>query len=100
MTGNMTLNQGASINPGGSPADFLIYSTGTQLSINQGTEFRAAFWGPNANIKVEQNTQVYGSLTGKSVRIVNSACIHFDRSLLEYTRDEIERMEMVAWRQN
>lgn len=99
MTGNMTLNQGASINPGGIPSDFFIYSKGTQLNINQGTEFRAAFWGPNANIKVEQNTSVYGALSGKSVRIVNSACIHYDRSLLRYTRDEIERMKMVAWRQ-
>ncbi len=100
MTGNMTLNQGASVNPGGKPNDFLIYSKGTALNINQGTEFRAAFWGPNANIKVEQNTNVYGALTGKSVRVVNSACIHFDRSLLKYVRKEIERMAMVAWRQN
>ncbi|HEX2897918.1 MAG TPA: pilus assembly PilX N-terminal domain-containing protein [candidate division Zixibacteria bacterium] len=99
MTGNMSLNQGASVNPGGIPSDFFIYSKGTQLNINQGTEFRAAFWGPNANIKVEQNTSVYGALSGKSVRVVNSACIHYDRSLLRYTRDEIERMKMVAWRQ-
>ena len=99
MTGNMSLNQGASINPSGSPIDFLIYSKGTQLNINQGSEFRAAFWGPYANIKVEQNTEVYGSLTGKSVQIVNSACVHFDRSLLKFVRKEIERMAMVAWRQ-
>ena len=100
MTGNMSLGQGSAINPAGSPADFLIYSKGTQLNINQGTEFRAAFWGPNTNIKIEQNTEVYGALSGKSVRIVNSACIHFDRSLLLYVRDEIESMQMVAWRQN
>lgn len=99
MTGNMSLGQGSAVNPRGQPSDFLIYSKGTQLNINQGTEFRAAFWGPNANIKVEQNTTVYGSLAGKSVRVVNSACIHFDRSLLKHVRKEIERMKVVAWRQ-
>ncbi len=99
MTENMSLGQGSSVNAAGSPTDFLIYSKGTTLNINQGTEFRAAFWGPNANIKVEQNTGVYGALSGKSVRLVNSGCIHFDRALLKHKRKEIEGMEMVAWRQ-
>lgn len=99
MTDNLSIGQGSSINPGGSPSDFIIYSQGDELNINQGTEFRAAFWGPNTDIKVEQNTDVYGALSGQTIRIVNSACIHYDRSLFGFQRKEIETVEQVAWRQ-
>ena len=99
LTGNITLAQGGSINSGGQPQDFLIYSQGSQLSIQQHSEFRAGFWGPNADITIEQNTDVYGSLVGSSVEILNTACIHFDRSLLKVKRNSIEEMVIVAWRE-
>ena len=99
MTDNMTLGQYSSVNPGGSAADLTIFSQGSTLSIGQHTEFTAAFWGPTTNVYVEQNTSTYGSVIARSVRIANSACIHFDRSLLKFVTIEIERMDIVAWRQ-
>ena len=99
-TGNMTFSQNTSINPGGVPSNVQIFSKGTSLTLGQYVEFRAIFWGANTNITVSQNTSVYGSLTGKSVSIANSACVHFDRSLLKFVTKKIESMEMVAWRQN
>jgi hypothetical protein len=99
MTDNISLAQGASINPGGQPANFQIYSQGTELNIGEHSEFRAAFWGPNADIHIEQNTDVYGALVGASLKVVNSACIHYDRSLLQIKRGSINKMVIVAWRE-
>lgn len=99
MTDNITLGQGTSVNPDGQPSNFLIYSQGTSLDIGQHSEFRAGFWGPNADIHIEQNTDIYGSLVGASVSVVNSACVHYDRNLLGVQRDTIDRMMIVAWRE-
>ena len=99
MTGNLDLEQGSSINPGGTAADLIIYSQGTELNINNGTEFQAGFWGPDTYISIEQNTDVYGSIVGGVVSIANSACVHFDRKLLKYSKLILKEMAIVAWRE-
>ena len=99
MTGDLTIGQFSSVNPGGSAADLTVYSQGNMLELRNHTEFNGAFWGPTTNVIVENNTNVYGSIIGASVTIENSACVHFDRSLLKLITTEIERMDIVAWRQ-
>lgn len=99
MTDNLTVGQDASVNPDGSTSSLLIYSKGTELNLGQHTEFHGGFWGPNAVIDVEQNTDVYGSLVGSSVTIANSACVHFDRSLSKVTRDSVTGVQVIAWRE-
>ncbi|MCH9032802.1 MAG: hypothetical protein IIB00_11175, partial [candidate division Zixibacteria bacterium] len=99
VVGDLTLNQHSSLNPGGSPGDFIIYSQGSTLNISQHTEFRAAFWGPETNILIENNTEVYGSFIGKSFTMENSACVHYDRSLVKIKGSDVLGMEMIAWKQ-
>ncbi|MCH9025134.1 MAG: hypothetical protein IH931_07350 [candidate division Zixibacteria bacterium] len=99
MTGDLAIGQYSDINSGGSAADVTIYSQGSTLSLGQHTELVAAFYGPNTNIFVDNNTNIYGSMIGASVNISNSACVHFDRSLLKLIQTEITRMDIVAWRQ-
>lgn len=99
MTGDLTIGQFSSVNHGGSATDLTVYSQGNMLELRNHTEFVGAFWGPTTNVFVENNTNVYGSIISASVNIENSACIHFDRSLLKLITTEIERMDIVAWRQ-
>ncbi|MCH7691076.1 MAG: hypothetical protein IIA17_08535 [candidate division Zixibacteria bacterium] len=99
MTGDLRIGQFSSVNHGGSAADLTVYSQGSTLELRNHTEFVGAFWGVTTNIFVENNTDVYGSIIGASVSIENSACVHFDRSLLKLITTEIERMDIVAWRQ-
>ena len=99
MTGDLTIGQFSSVNHGGSSTDLTVYSQGNMLELRNHTEFVGAFWGPTTNVFVENNTNVYGSIISASVNIENSACIHFDRSLLKLITTEIERMDIVAWRQ-
>ena len=99
MTGDLDIGQHSDVNSGGSASDLTIYSQGSTLTLGQQTELVAAFYGPTTNIIVDNNTNIYGSLIGASVNISNSACVHFDRALLKLLQTEIERMEIVAWRQ-
>lgn len=99
MTDNLTLGQKASVNPYGTTSSLQIYSTGTELLLGQNTEFHGAFWGPNTAISIEQNTDVYGSLIGKSIFLANSACVHYDRSLSEITTSVSKGVEVIAWRE-
>lgn len=99
MTDNLVLGQDASVNSGGSSSNMIVYSKGSELILGQHTEFHGAFWGPNTAVSIEQNTDVYGSLVGKSIKIANSACIHYDRSLSKYQRDSIGKPGIVAWRE-
>lgn len=99
MTGDLTIGQHSAVNSGGSASDLTIYSQGSTLALGQHTELVAAFYGPTTDIIVDNNTNIYGSLIGASVNISNSACVHFDRSLLKLIQTEITRMDIVAWRQ-
>ena len=99
MTGDLTIGQFSSVNHGGSATDLTVYSQGNMLELRNHTEFVGAFWGTNTSIFIENNTDIYGSIIGASVNIENSACIHFDRSLLKLITTAIERMDIVAWRQ-
>ena len=99
MTDNLVLGQDAAVNSGGSSSNMIVYSKGSELILGQHTEFHGAFWGPNTAIIVEQNTNIYGSFVGKRIKIANSACIHYDRSLSKYQRDSIGKPGIVAWRE-
>ncbi|TET96097.1 MAG: hypothetical protein E3J26_01745 [Candidatus Zixiibacteriota bacterium] len=99
MTDNLVLGQGGTVNTSGSAYNMIIYSKGSELILGQHTEFHGAFWGPNTAIIVEQNTNIYGSFVGKRIKIANSACIHYDRSLSKYQKDSIGKPGIVAWRE-
>ena len=99
MAGDLSIGQHSAVNSGGSASDLTIYSQGTNLLLGQHTELVAAFYGPTTDIIIDNNTNIYGSFIGASVNVSNSACVHFDRSLLKLIQTEIERMEIVAWRQ-
>lgn len=99
LSGDITLQNPTSINLGGNPSDFIIYSQGGTLTLGNGAEFFAAFYGPNTDIDVNNNTDVYGSLVGKSVKIANSACIHYDRSLRKIIKIGTDGYSIIGWRE-
>jgi Tfp pilus assembly protein PilX len=99
VTGNITLNQSSSLNPGGAAGNVQIYSLGSSLFIGQSAEFRAAFWGPNAEVTIRNNTDVYGGIVGSKVVVDNHACFHYDRSLAQINLGKTGEMEMIAWRE-
>jgi len=100
VTGDVTLHQGSSVNSGGDPSDFIIYSKGENLQFDQGNEFYGAFYGPNAHIQYDQTTQVYGSLVGNTLKLDQGACFHFDRNLMNIKKGKTGEMVATAWGEN
>lgn len=99
LTEGFKLKNVSSFNPGGSPSSLIIYAKGNATEIGNTTEFRGAFLGMNTDLKIDNNTNVYGAFMTKTMQIVNTACIHYDRKLSEFSRPQIEGYQVVAWRE-
>lgn len=99
VTGDVHLGQSSSMNDGGNPLDFMIFSQGSALKFDQDNTFYGSFYGPNAHIQYDQTTQAYGSLVGGTIKLDQGACFHYDRSLSKYTKGTTGVMQLVAWRE-
>jgi len=99
MTGNLTLANNATINTAGVPADCIIFSKGTIVTIGMSTQICAAFFSEDSDVFINNDCQFYGSIIAKSVKIVNSACVHYDVALREYQHGKTGVIEMIAWKQ-
>ncbi len=97
---NIILGQGSTVNDGGVPRDLEVFSQYGSLTFMQDNTFYGTFYGPNADIQIDQTTQVYGSLIGNSLNLDRSACFHYDQSLYDIKGRSTGAMEAVAWRQN
>ncbi len=97
VTGTINLNQNSTINNGGTPSSFIVYSKGSLLQFDQGNIFYGAFYGPKAHIQYDQTTQVYGSLVGGTIQLDKGACFHYDRNLADFQRNGNEGVRVVAW---
>jgi Tfp pilus assembly protein PilX len=98
VTGNIQFGQTCKINGGGVPSNLQIWSKGS-LGFDQGCSFYGTFYGPNGAIQYDQTTQVYGALVGKTIKLDQSACFHYDRSLSRTGHGAAGNMLAVAWRQ-
>lgn len=99
LTGNMTIQQYATVNLGGSPADFVVFSKGTAFSMFQNTAFYGAFYGPNATFKGRQDQELYGSIVANDISLHQNTCFHYDRQLGQLRHGTTGEMVKVAWRQ-
>jgi len=99
LTGDLVLENHTRINPGGSPAACIIFSTGSLFKLENTSEFYGGFYGPDAVFQVENNTSLYGSIVAEDIRIENAACFHYDRLLGSYAKGYTGDQLIVAWRQ-
>jgi len=97
VNGDITLGQNSTVNSGGNPVAFQVYSRGSSLQFDQGNEWYGTFFGPNADIQYDQTTEVYGSLVGGSIQLDQGACFHYDRNLSKIPHGTTGRMLQVAW---
>jgi hypothetical protein len=99
MNGNFDLGQGSTVNVGGLPTDFFVFSRGDSLTFHQDNIFYGAFYGPNAHIQYDQTTQVYGALVGNTIKLDKGACFHYDRALGRVKKGTTGEMYIAAWRE-
>lgn len=99
VTGDVLLGQYSNVNVGGNPLDLQIFSQNGSLDFSQYNNFYGTFYGPNGHIQFDQTTNVYGSVVGKSIKLDQGACFHYDRSLSRVKHRTTGEMLVVAWRQ-
>ena len=99
MTDSLILGECSALNPSQPPPSLQIYSSGGVYTMGQDTEISAAFYGPNAELLLENSCEVYGSIMANEVNMENIACVHFDRALLEVEGGKTGDMTMIAWRE-
>ena len=99
LDGDFDVGQTSTVNPDAAAQDLLIYSRGEDLELGDNTEMTAAFYGPETNVKLDNNIEFYGSIVSDETSIVNSACVHYDRSLRTFQEYKTGDMTMIAWKE-
>lgn len=97
MTGTLTLNNATSINADGDPADVLLYSVGGVVANGNDIVVSAAFYGPDAEVTLENSVDWYGSIVAGSVTLLNNASVHYDVALGKKPTTTTGRMIIIAW---
>lgn len=74
---------GSLVNGQGVPSSFQIYgtSTCTEITVNGGNDAFFVVYAPTAEVTVQGNSDVYGAIVGRDVKVAGNAKIHYDRAL-------------------
>ncbi len=99
LTGDIELRNQAAVNAGGRPIDLMVFSIGTRFAMGQSSIFSGVTVAPNVSFDLVNNTDYYGSLIARSIRLRNNPCFHYDRSLVDYASGYTDKMKQIAWRQ-
>lgn len=99
MTDSLILNEASSLNAGHPPPSLAIFSSGGVYTLGQDTEISAAFYGPEAELLLENSCEVYGSILANQVDMENIACVHYDRALRDLRGGKTGEITMIAWRE-
>lgn len=59
-------------------------TTGQAIDIGGGPYFKGLIYAPNADIKLNGNPDVMGSIVGNNIDVVGNASFHYDESLANY----------------
>ncbi len=78
----------------------MIFSDGQIVAIGESTELHVAFYGPDAEVTLEQSCDWYGSIIAESVEAVNTGSVHYDMALAKVPYGTTGKMLMIAWQEN
>ncbi|MDQ7780354.1 MAG: hypothetical protein RDV41_11715 [Planctomycetota bacterium] len=84
-TGDVSFQTSSKVfNTGRKPTDLTLLCTGENIKLNANVDFYGAIYAPNAAIDITSNfTDLYGSIVGKSIRMMGNAAFHYDEALGE-----------------
>jgi len=87
----------AKVNLNGKPANLMLFSVGTSITIAGGAEIWSVFYCPDTEIRLTGGADMYGAFIGNVADDVGRSSFHYDRSLGDLTRKN--SLEKIAWRQ-
>lgn len=94
IAGNGILNNNAS------PATFQLWATDTgaqDIQIAGNGALKAVVYAPNANVKINGNGDVMGSVVANNITVVGNAAFHYDESLANWGGNN--PFGIVKWRE-
>jgi Tfp pilus assembly protein PilX len=88
ITGNATGNGGVA-NANGQAIGFQIWGTAPSSSsqtirVSGNGALSATVYGPNADVSIVGNGEVYGAVVGKTIQVTGNANFHYDESLASF----------------
>ena len=69
------------------------------IDIYNSGDFYGTFYNPDGTADLRNSGDFYGSIVANDIICHNSSKFHYDRNLGKKERDEIEDMEVIAWRE-
>ena len=94
---SISLTGGGVVNESQLPANFKVFSTGTQVSFGGGSSFHGAIYAPNGTIDPGGTTSIHGSFVAREIMINGTADFHYDESLGR-AKDSVTVLRPVSWR--
>ncbi len=82
--GPINLSNNGSVNNGGTPSKFQIFSTYTGnngVQITNNGSFYGAVYAPGTGVTISNNNGYYGAVVGKTVTLLQNGQIHYDQVL-------------------
>jgi len=79
------------------PTKFMIYGTNslTNATWDSNSVFYGGFYAPNANVVINSNANIYGSVIANMVTLDSNATVHYDHALA--SRGPTAGYEVVSW---
>jgi len=102
LDGNLIGDNDAGINNLNSPANFKLYGTGEEQTIDlkAKSDFYGAVYAPNADITIHSGGDLYGSFIGSSFEMKSDSNFYYDEALLNSSLDDVAVCFVVSnWRE-
>ena len=99
VTGEFEIEHNSSVNLGGKPSNFVVYSKGSEFEVEHDSQFYGVFYGPQAEFEIEHSSATYGSIVAREIEMEDNSCFHFDRSLVDLSKGVGEGFEIAWWRE-
>lgn len=102
LNGDLTVKVDSAINNWSKiPNNFWLYGVGAwpgeQIwTINQSGTFYGAYYGPNADIRIKQSAEIFGSVSGKRFSMVQNGKLHYDVQLSQWGENDVG-FEIYRW---
>jgi hypothetical protein len=76
VEGTAQIDGQAIINEGLDPRDFVLYSTGSEVTVNGGSSFYGFIYAPDAEVKINGTSDFFGGAVGRELNISGNSRLH------------------------
>jgi hypothetical protein len=81
VVGDVSMGGGSVVNPSSKPADFKLFSTGSNVVMGGGADFYGIVYAPTADISWSGASDFFGMILGNSLTLGGGGGFHYDEAL-------------------